>query len=59
MTPAAIVWTKGSFNWRGSDLELDPVETSIFLERKLRDQQNRQLNIHQFSKDPKKKKNYF
>ena len=59
IAPAAIVWTKGSFSWRGSDLELDPVETSIFLERKLRDQQNRQLNIHQFSKDPKKEKLLF
>lgn len=59
IAPAAIVWTKGSLSWRGSDLELDPVETSIFLERKLRDQQNRQLNTHQFSNDPKKEKLLF
>jgi peptidoglycan/LPS O-acetylase OafA/YrhL len=56
MVPAAIVWTKGGLSWKGSDLELDPVETSIFLERKLRDQQNKQLNTHQFGEDPKKEK---
>ena len=59
MVPGAIVWTKGSLSWKGSDLELDPVETSIFLERKLRDQQNKELNIHQFSADPKKEKLLF
>ena len=59
MVPAAIVWTKGSLSWKGSDLELDAIETSIFLERKLRDQQNKQLNTHQFSGDPKKEKLLF
>jgi len=59
MVPAAIVWTKGSLSWKGSDLELDPVETSIFLERKLRDQLNKKLSTHQFSEDPKKEKLLF
>ena len=59
MTPAAIVWTKGNLSWKGADLELDPIETSFFLERKLRDQQNNQLSTYQFSEDSKKEKLLF